>query len=112
MYGWFFLELCAESHAICENTKACFIVSVWLFFPRIVCRIAIRGNTKACFSKPYKCIAGFSQNCVQTSLHSVTDEGSTKCPVLLGKCTAGFSSNCVHTLSNSAMDDFAPSVDR
>ena len=27
---------------------------------RIVSRITIPGNAKACFCKPYKCIAGFS----------------------------------------------------
>ena len=43
-----------------ENTRPAVLswVSVWLFFPRIVCRITICG--KACFRKPYKCIAGFS----------------------------------------------------
>ena len=45
----------------------------------------------------------------KASSHSVTNEGSTKCPAL-PKCTAGFSSNCVHTLSNLVRDEVAPSV--
>ena len=72
-----FLELRAESQYATTPRPA--LVSVWLFFSRIVCIITICGNAKACFRKPYKCIAGFFQNCVQTLSHSVTDEGSTKC---------------------------------
>ena len=57
-------------------------VNVQLVLPRIVYRFTMRGKVKAAFCKPYKCIVGFSQNCVQTSTNSLTGEGSTKCPSL------------------------------
>ena len=94
---------------MCENLKACFIVSVWLFFLRIVCRITIHGNMKACFCKPYK---GIPRIAYRSLAHSVVMKAVPSVLHYLGKCTAGFSLNCVHTLSNCVMDEVALSKAR
>ena len=43
-------------------------------------------NHEGVFRKSYKCIAGFSQNCVQASLNSVTGEDRIKLTFAVAAC--------------------------
>ena len=60
-----FVEPRKKIPRICTESKSYKCIASWFF-------LELCTDHKGVFGKSYKCIAGFSENCIQTSLNSVT----------------------------------------